>query len=412
MPTQLVALPHLTKALIVVGTTVRKKPEVLKWYLMSLERMEVPMGTEVRYLFVDDMLGPEYEVSKQMLAAFVDQFGGEIIPGTVIQQVGLYDDGHAQTHQWSGESMARVGQLKNIIIQKALAARADALFLADADLVMDPGTLRSLWTLEAPVACAVYWTRWVNDPRIHAAPQVWLNHPYILQGRGYLNEGEFRGKLLSRNPVPVWGQGACTLIRRMVLEKGVDFTILPELPKDNMWAGEDRHFCVKCERLHIPMIADGWPDIFHIYHPQDVEQAEKWFNATEAHSGPPKIGDLVSLKLEALESVVPGPRPLPVGRIVRGRLGRLDLLPELEDAITEMQVGEQSVVPCHIGNDYPFEQYRNSRRLFRVTLLDTKPFRLPPVVQDEVYEFGSGATIDGATLTPELHAGIKEAASV
>lgn len=413
MPAHLSVLPHHVKDLVVIGTTVRKRPEVLQWYLNSLHRMEIPDGVEVQYVFIDDGLAGEYAESSRMLQAFVAEHGGKVIPGTIVAPSGSYEDNHGITHQWDGNSMARVGLLKNRIIAEAKALRATAVFFADADLIMDPRTLGSLWELEAPVACAVYWTRWINNPQIHAAPQVWLVHPYILQGRGYKTEGEFRKKLLSRNVTMVWGQGACSLVRMTVLEKGVDFSIMPELPKEGMWQGEDRHFCAKCEILHIPMVADPWPDIFHIYHPQDVEKAEEWYNATIAHDGTPQIGDLVSLKIDALESVVGAPGGASaIGRIVRGRLGRLDLLPELEDEITTMKPGETRLVAVHIGNDYPFEAYRNTRRLFRVKLIDAKPFHLPPVVQDEVYQFGSGATLDGSTLTHEQHEGMREVAGV
>src|SRR6185436_17038531 len=105
-----------------------------------------------------------------------------------------------------------------------------------------------------------------------AGPQVWLRHPYQLDGRG-LDVAKFRRKLVNREVTRVWGQGACSLIRMPVLHAGIDFTHIPNEPaiQQGMMVWEDRHFCIRAERGHIDMWADPWADIFHIYHqPEDV----------------------------------------------------------------------------------------------------------------------------------------------
>ncbi len=296
--------------------------------------------------------------------------------------------------------MGRVATLKNQIIAKVLDDQFDGCFFVDADLILEPTTLASLLALDAPVGCAVYWTRWVNSESIHAAPQVWLQHPYILHGRGYKDDGEFRAKLVTRMPTQVWGQGACSLVKRAVFEKGVDFSILPELPKEGMWQGEDRHFCVKCEKLHIPMVADPWPDIFHIYHPSDHAKAPEWFDIIgETQDGSPQMGDLVSLRIDAIEAGA--------SRIVRGRLGVLKLLPELAHNVSQMQRNDVRLVAAHIGLHYPFAGYRNQRRLFRITLVDHKPFRQPPVLTDEFYTWTTGPVQDSTDLTNDQNTGLQ-----
>ncbi len=393
---------------VLIGTTVRKPPEVLQVYLQSLVRLTLPPGTSVSYCFVDDNADPR---SSAMLAGFVEHHGGVVLGALSLgsgDAAREYDDANPVTHQWSANSMGRVGQLKNHIIRHSLENRFDAVFFVDADLVLEPTTLVSLVSLDAPVTCAVYWTRWVNNPGIHAAPQVWLAHPYILKGRGYKDEGEFRAKLLSRAPIMVWGQGACTLVKRFVFEKGVDFTILPDLPKDGMWQGEDRSFCIKCERMHIPMVADNWPDIFHIYHPSDKDKADEWFGLLGQQAmGCPTAEDLVSVRIDALESGT----PFPLSRFIRGKLGQVKFLPEIAHAISQMERGDSALVAAHIGLHYPLAPYRNQRKLFRVTLVDHKPFRHPPVVTDEIYQWKSGAVQDGTDLTMDQHAGLVEEAT-
>lgn len=406
---ELVALPKpVPDVRVLIGTTVRKPPEVLTLYLRSLERLILPPGVSVSYCFVDDNADPQ---SSEMLRAFVEARGGSVLgalslgPSTA---PGEYDDSNPTTHQWTANSMGRVGQLKNHIIRHSLENRFDAVFFVDADLVLEPTTLASLVSLDSPVACAVYWTRWVNNPGIHAAPQVWLSHPYILRGRGYKDEGEFRAKLLSRAPTLVWGQGACSLVKRHVFEKGVDFTIIPDLPKEGMWQGEDRSFCIKCERLHIPMVADPWPDIFHVYHPSDKAKAAEWFDLLgEVQSGRPGAWDLVAVRIDALESGT----PFPLSRFVRGKLGQVKFLPEIAHAISQMERGDSALVAAHIPLHYPLVPYRNTRRLFRVTLVDHKPFRFPPIVTDEIYQWKTGPVQDGTDLTMEQHAGLVEEAT-
>jgi hypothetical protein len=254
---------------ILIGTSLRKPAPIVAAYLDSLAWQDLPPQTTVSYGFVLDTEDPQVVA---MVELFVAQRGGTILrPG-----VGPNDtnDQHPVTHQWSPQGMARVGKNKNLLLQYALEQGFDAVWFVDADLICDRTTLVSLWANKASIACAVYWTHWHKTPKMAAAPQVWLTHPYGLDGRGY--EGpEFRKELVDRQRIEVWGQGACTLIRRSAIEKGVSFDFVPGVPTDGMMAGEDRHFCLRAEALHLPMIADPWPDIFHVYHPDDVDRS-RW----------------------------------------------------------------------------------------------------------------------------------------
>ena len=69
----------------------------------------------------------------------------------------------------------------------------------------------------------------------------------------------------------------------------------------------------------------------------------------------------------------------------RGRLGGMPLLPDLEAAIPTMQRGEERIVKAACGLDNPIPQYRNQKRLFRITLLDCKPFGYPPVLEEDLH---------------------------
>jgi hypothetical protein len=264
------------------------------------------------------------------------------------------------------------------------------VWFCDADLICDRTTLWSLYHAQthAPITCAVYWTRWNHTtPKQPAAPQVWLRHPYQLDGRG-MEEAGFRAALQQRDLTPVWGQGACSLIARSVWEAGVTWSPAEGVPQEGLMAGEDRQFCIHAERRHIPMLADPWPDIYHIYRiPEDAERAGVFLGRLgTADEGSPGFGDLVSIHSQPLE-----PYPQPNGTVIhvgpqslRGRLGVLPLLPDLEQALYGMKRGEVRIVKAKIPLHWEIPQVRGQERLFRLTLIDHKPFMYPPVLEDDL----------------------------
>jgi hypothetical protein len=172
---------------------------------------------------------------------------------------------------------------------------------------------------------------------------------------------------------------------------------------------------MRAEALHLKLVADPWPDIFHVYHrPQDEALIPEWLSRLsslvpddsdepEPIVHHPRLGDLVSLELTALEPIPTqqGPMHAPA-QFVRGRLGQLPLHPELGDAILGMQRGETAIHRIHFGQDWPFQPYRDGKgRLIRVTLIDHKPYGFAPVIEEEILSSPTG-WIDTTTCQPEL----------
>jgi hypothetical protein len=401
----LAVIPHEQKYLVVIGTSLRKPAVILDAYLKSLSWQVLPRNVQPYYAFIDDGLEPD---AKALVEAFIAQHGGILQPSGQIPTPD-FSDSHPETHQWSDTAMRRVGQNKDWLIGFAVQNRAEAIWFADSDLIMDPMTLASLWSIPEQIVCGVYFTRWQKTPSeqnpVHAGPQVWQTHPYGLSGNG-MEDWELRRKLIDRQVVRVYGQGACTLIRREALLKGVSFAPVPGNTLPGLGQGEDRHFCIRAEQLHLKMVADSWPDIFHVYHrPEDEALIPEYLDRFEGRypSGPPQIGDLVSLDLRALEPVITAQgRAYVPSQQVRGRVGRLTLQPELEDAVLGMTRGEVRVIPVHFGLDYPFAEYRGQRRLIQVTLIDHKPMGYAPVIESELIVNRIGSSIDTTTLTPEV----------
>lgn len=415
---QVTPTPDQRETVIVVGTSVRKPLPILQPFLQSLAWQDLPPRTKIVPIFVPDW--PQSDEAEAYLRAWVAERGGECLRGVPTTAGDFSDAPQFDSHQWNITSMRRVGANKNKILHRARELHADAVWLCDADLILDTTTLASLLAAEKPVTSAVYWTHWTKrgfeTRQIHAAPQVWLIHPYGLGGRG-MDESEFRQKLISRELTRVWGFGACTLIRKPVLEAGIDFTPLPDVPQEGLMAGEDRQFCIRTERGHIEAYADPWPDIFHLYHADQhlPRVPEMVTRLSTPHPQQATLGDLVSLRLEALEPVphANGGWAQVNRQHVRGRLGQIALMPELEEAVYDMTRGETRVVPVHFPQHHPLAPLRGRRRLIRTMLVDCKPLSWPPVLEDELYVGPkSGKAVDQTTLTDAQHIGIRQVAGV
>jgi hypothetical protein len=391
---------------------VRKPPQVVEAFLKTLAWQRFRRATNIDYFFITDFAPgePGAQESLALLRAFTPNV---IEKGN---QGGDYSEQGA-SHQWTPAAWHRAGANKNDIIQKAMDGGYDALWLVDADVLTDPYTLQSLLDAESPIVAAVYWTHWLKQPGMHAAPQVWLRHPYQLSGNG-LSEADFRKLLVTRQLVKVGGLGACTLFHRTALAKGVNFSPVPEgLPPGPMADGEDRHLCERARRLHLPLLADAWPDIWHAYHSGEYGEISKWMarlGRTRAQT-PPATGDLVSFKLELNEPIPHPNNPQQLQylgpQFVRARLGTGAALPEIEEALSEMQIGDRRVLHLHYPGHYDYPTLRGQSRIATLTLLDAKPFGYAPVVEEELFVGkNSGALLDATTLAPQQIERIMETA--
>lgn len=403
-------IPPVAVPRILVGSVIRKPPEVLRALFKTLAWQRFRRPVDLSYYFITD-----FAPSDTYAAASIKELSlfSTSVKSATFRQAGNNGGDFSEvgpSHQWSPQAWHRVGALKNEIIQKALTENFDALWLIDADVLCDPTTLQSLLDTESPVVAGVYWTQWMRQSPeaaqvIHAAPQVWMRHPYKLDGNGY-TEAEFREALIERSLIRVGGLGACTLFHRNALAKGVNFVPVPDgLPPGPMSDGEDRHLCERARRLHLPLFADAWPDIYHAYHAAEYGSIDEWLaRLNRAKLERPSVGDLVSFKLEMNEPI-PRPDNPQLWQYVgpqygRGRLGTLGLLPELEEALASMAVGDKRVLHVHFPAHYEYPTLRGQSRVVTVSLFDAKPFGLPPVVDRELLRGErSGAVKDATTMT-------------
>lgn len=340
---------------ILLASVTNAPADILRAHLDSVKTLRLPPRVTLDLAYTSDGLDDERLALLEEAGAGVDS----ALPKP--------DDArYARTensHEWALPTFGWLAREKQRLLDHAREARYDGIFFVDSDLVLGPETLASLIYAQKDVVSAVFWTRW--SPDAAELPQVWMRHPYEFDGRGRTG-AEFLRDLDEKKLIPVGGLGACTLIRDRVFDRVAWFPLVDGLPSGGMWQGEDRHFCVRASRNHVELWADAWPDIFHIYRPSDLGRLAEW-NPPEAVEKP-ETGDLVSIALEAVEE-----KELHERRThVRGRLGALPTLPEIEDAIEGMRVGETRIVRVFFPLWWSVEAYRGREKNVLLRLLDAK----------------------------------------
>lgn len=362
---------------ILAGAVVGHDPAVVEPYAETLQQTADAADAEVDFAFI---LDPEAETE-----ALSDLLPGYVEVGAEKPEDAEYAV-HEQTHAWSEPTFNWLGAQKQSLLDLAEENRYDKILLADSDLILGENTLPSLLSTEKPLVSAVFYTRWQRGSQ--ALPQCWLRNPYGFTGRGYDDPHEFLRELEQRRLTRVWGLGACTLIDTDILNAVHYHPPIQGLPQGGMWRGEDRSFCVRAERSHVPMYADPWPDVAHIYRPSQRSEISDFREEIDERNRltAPKLDRLVSFILEPLEE----PGLANHREIVRGCLGRLDMLPDIRQVLLDMRPGEDRLVRVEFPRWWPempvntpqgqqdlAARYRGEDKLMRVTLLDVKPDREP-----------------------------------
>ena len=345
---------------ILAASVTNRDADVIAPHIASIRALELPANVTVDLAYISD------NASSESLALLRDAGAriAEAYPKVAGEAYGVTE----VTHEWNVPTFAWLAREKQRLLELAVEEGYDAIFLVDSDLVLGPETLSSLIAARKQIVSAVFWTRWIPDAP--PMPQVWLSHPYEMHGRSgirHLQAHEFLARLAHKHLVEVGGLGACTLISADALRKGVGFfPLLPGLPQHGMWQGEDRSFCIRAAQLHVPMWADAWPDITHLYRPSDINLPR----VVAPRKSVAALGDWVSFTLETLEE-------LEVIRMdrrehVRGQVGRLRVLPEIERALLTVPVGDEQIVRVTFPAWWPLPEYRNKCKSILLRMIDAK----------------------------------------
>jgi len=367
---------------ILCGASVRQDAKTLAAHLKTMKWQKVDAEVEIDLCYVND-LDPDDD--DYIAASGVLFDSGVSVINTDIHErpTGAEYVVAEDTHHWQVATFEWLAQQKQKLLDKAKEDGYDAVWLVDTDLLCGPETLQSLIDTQKPIVSGVFWTRWTPDSA--PLPQVWLAHPYQLTG-GRVFAGEeykFLRRISNRELIEVQGLGACTFISTEVLDDVKYWPYLEGLPTGGMWQGEDRHFCVRANRNHISLFADAWPDIYHVYRPSDRNNLSTILNILEGpRTNSSSIANLVSFSIEPLEEPAYAGHDL----YVRGRLGQLKILPELEIDLQDLLVRGNCITRLHFPMWYPTftmsaatgqqvqVNLQGQTKLVRLTLLDSKPY--------------------------------------
>ncbi|WP_296972218.1 glycosyltransferase [Tepidanaerobacter sp. EBM-38] len=261
---------------VLIGTTVRRQPEILKEYLMSLKCLD-KTGLKCNYFFIDDNID---NTSKNLLKAFQEENPENdvrVIESDLKTSDYIEDE---NTHYWREDLIWKVARNKNIMLKHALKNEYDYAFLVDSDIFLHPLTLKHLISLGKDIVSEIFWTKWDNNSV--ELPQVWLSDQYNLFYKSRdekissteLNKRtmDFINKLKIPGVYKVGGLGACTLISKNSISKGVSYSEIYNL---TFW-GEDRHFCVRAAALGIELFVDTHFPAFHIYRKSDLKPLDMY----------------------------------------------------------------------------------------------------------------------------------------
>lgn len=269
---------------VVIGSPVKQKAVILEQFLHSLDKLDAD-GLTIKYMFVDDN-----DTASSLLCDFAARHAD-----TVIIRGDNPEDYHCDedTHCWQESLIWKVAAYKDRIIEYALQAGAEYLFLVDSDLYLHPQTIKHLIELKKDIVSEVFWTKW--SQQLTPLPQVWVGDQYRLfaMERGELvSEKEqmirtqaFIEQLKTPGVYKVGGLGACTLISRYALEKGVNFKELYNLG----FIGEDRHFCVRAAALGLELYADTCYPPYHIYRESELAKLARYKHRIARNTGHPKL---------------------------------------------------------------------------------------------------------------------------
>lgn len=146
------------------------------------------------------------------------------------------------THIWTQQNLGKMPFLRNLTIQYALEHGYDYWFSVDTDLVLHPKTLETLLEADKDIVSEIFYTdNWCN---------AWMYGQYTPPLEEWKKAGLYR----------VGMTGACTLVKRKVLEK-CDYSFIPNV---DYW-GEDRHFCIRAAVHGFEMWLDTHYPATHLY---------------------------------------------------------------------------------------------------------------------------------------------------
>lgn len=252
---------------VVICSPVRRKPAILREFLQGLDELD-HSGWKVKYYFVDDN---DDEESSKLLRKFEEDHKDVFLQKTAefMEKGAEFATRKDGLHVWNKELIERIARIKDAMLEYVKKIDADYAFLVDSDIVMSPNTISHLIKRGEDIVSEIFWTEWTTG--VLYSPNAWLQDeisPFVNNEQKHYDEWEikrFTTSFYNMLKVPgmyeVGGLGACTLIGRDAIEKGVSFELIENV---TFW-GEDRHLCIRAKALGLKLFVDTVYPAYHIY---------------------------------------------------------------------------------------------------------------------------------------------------
>lgn len=261
-------------------------------------------GIDVNYYFFDDNTDKD---SSGLLEGFKKSNKKVIIKKGSQKELYKRD---SEMHHWKANLIDKIIGFKNQIITYAKENNFDYLFLVDSDIVMNPITIRHLMKRSVDIISEIFYTAFVDGYGL--SPQVVLKYDTNF-GKSEVEIEEdteedrrFLQQLKTPGIYKCGGLGACTLINKQSLQKGVSFTKIDNLT----FFGEDAHFCVRARALDLELYVDTSYPAYHIYRKRELAglnayrtNGYNFFKAYSTFNNESKIRKAMKISLHRLKKI-------------------------------------------------------------------------------------------------------------
>lgn len=226
---------------ILITAPLRQDPRYFDEYRASVDKLIVPEGYEIKVFYVVN--------NCEEIISHLHYGDGYIVRDNPNEYIKTSGD-----HVWQDENIKKVAYFRNLTIQYALEQVYDYWWSIDTDIVLHPMTLKALLDADKDIVSEIFWSK---DPGGYEWCNAWMRDRYSGTEPQFHTPGLYQ----------VGMTGACTLVKRKVLEAGVNYDFLPNL---TIW-GEDRHFCIRAAAHRFEMWVDTHYPATHLFTENDYQ---------------------------------------------------------------------------------------------------------------------------------------------
>lgn len=232
---------------ILLCAPIHEKEEIFNLYLEHIRSLNIPSNVQLDKLFILH----NCETLKKCLKndeRFLEY-----------KNITSYEKTE-KNHVWRDGNFKDVVSMKNYLIEYALTQNYDYIFFVDSDLMLHKETLNSLLNANKDMIAEIFWTKWDNQEQ--AMPNCWSFDHYQIYDFDF-------AKWKQKGVYQVGMTGACTLIKRKVLESGVNWNLINNL---SMTQWEDRAFCVRAAASGFDIWIDTNFPAIHLYRESEYKK--------------------------------------------------------------------------------------------------------------------------------------------